>query len=91
MSRAKVILASVALLTCGPTALWAQDVSESDLRVSWLEAHAIRVRTVEPADDEFSDLAPLKDVLAGVRLVLLGEASQQQITQKARRKSSLYH
>ena len=75
MGRAKVILASVALLTCGPTALWAQDVSESDLRVSWLEAHAIRVRTVEPADDEFSDLAPLKDVLAGVRLVLLGEAS----------------
>ncbi len=74
MGRAKVILASVALLTCGPTALWAQDVSESDSRVSWLEAHAIRVRTVEPADDEFSDLAPLKDVLAGVRLVLLGEA-----------------
>ncbi len=46
----------------------------ADSRVRWLADNAIAVRSISPTDTEFSDLEPLRDVLAGVRVVLLGEA-----------------
>ena len=49
--------------------------AEPDPRVAWLAEHAIRLRSVSPEDDDFSDLEPLREVLAGVRVVLLGEQS----------------
>lgn len=44
-----------------------------DPRVAWLAKHALRVRTLDPRDDDFADLAPLRKTLAGARVVLLGE------------------
>ncbi len=57
--------------TASPQA--AQKDLSGDHRVAWLKAHAIPVRTVDPADDDFSDLKPLKQVIGGARIVLLGE------------------
>ena len=44
-------------------------------RVSWLRDNAIALRTIAPADDDFSDLRPLAGILAGARVVILGEAT----------------
>lgn len=46
----------------------------ADPRVRWLADNAIAVRSISPTDTEFSDLESLRDILAGVRVVLLGEA-----------------
>jgi erythromycin esterase-like protein len=42
-------------------------------RVAWLSENAVRIRTVDPAKDDFADLEPLRETLKGVRVVLLGE------------------
>jgi erythromycin esterase len=47
----------------------------ADPRVAWLAAHAARVRSIDPHDDDFADLEPLRAALAGARVVMLGEQS----------------
>lgn len=47
---------------------------DSGAIVSWIRANAIPLRSVRPTDD-FSDLQPLKQAFADVRIVGLGEAS----------------
>jgi len=44
-----------------------------DARVEWLAKHAMPVRSVDPNDDDYADLEPLRKTLAGVRVVMLGE------------------
>jgi len=46
-----------------------------DFRVAWLKQHAIPLRSIEPNDEDFSDLEPLLKVLRDVRIVQLGEQS----------------
>lgn len=47
----------------------------ADLRVAWLQREAVPIRSVDPGDEDFSDLEPLRPVLAGRRVVILGEAT----------------
>jgi erythromycin esterase len=49
--------------------------SVPDPRVAWLAAHAVPLRSIDPGDDDFRDLEPLRKTLAGVRVVMLGEQS----------------
>jgi erythromycin esterase len=49
--------------------------SQEDPRVDWLKQHSIAVRTVDPADDDFSDLEPLRLAIGDARVVQLGEQS----------------
>jgi erythromycin esterase len=56
----------------GPPLAVQGDLS-SDRRVAWLRTHAIPVRAVDPADDDFSDLQPFRQVIGNARIVLLGE------------------
>lgn len=44
-----------------------------DARLGWLKTHAMPVRSIDPSDDDFADLRPLRKTLAGVRVVMLGE------------------
>jgi len=44
-------------------------------RVEWLRAHAVAVRSIEPADEDFSDLMPLAAAIGNARVVQLGEAT----------------
>jgi erythromycin esterase len=39
----------------------------------WLKANAIPLRTLEPSDGGFADLAPLKAIIGDARIVMLGE------------------
>lgn len=47
----------------------------SDARVRWLQKHAVAVRTVDPADENFRDLEPLKKMIGSAQIVMLGEIS----------------
>jgi len=47
----------------------------ADPQVAWVQAHALPIRSIDPTDEDFSDLAPLRQVLAGRRVVVLGEAT----------------
>ena len=49
-----------------------QDLSQ-DPRVNWLKANATVVRSIDPEDEDFSDLEPLREMIGDSRIVLLGE------------------
>jgi erythromycin esterase len=46
-----------------------------DRQVAWLRDKSIALRSIEPGDEDFSDLQPLRALLAKKRIVILGEAS----------------
>jgi erythromycin esterase len=46
-----------------------------EARVAWLKEHAIPLRSIDPADEDFSDLEPLRKVIGDARIVQLGEQS----------------
>src|SRR5690348_12910399 len=47
-----------------------------DPRIDWLKKNAVRLKSVEPTDEDFSDLMPLKSIIGdSVKLVMLGEQS----------------
>lgn len=46
-----------------------------DARADWLRANTAVIRTVDPAEEDFTDLAPLKDAIGTSRVVMLGEQS----------------
>ncbi len=43
--------------------------------VRWLHENAVAPRSIEPGDEDFSDLLPLVPILGNVRVVQIGEAS----------------
>ena len=47
--------------------------SEDDFRVVWLKQHVIPLRSIDPNDEDFSDLEPLAKAIGGARIVQLGE------------------
>lgn len=71
----------------GPYAIWLEAISKpeerrarretltADRRVRWLSENLAPVRSVDPDDDDYSDLMPLAEALDGVRVVALGEAT----------------
>lgn len=44
-------------------------------KVEWLQYNLIPVRSIDPNDEDFSDLEPLKKVFGKARVVMLGEQS----------------
>lgn len=42
---------------------------------TWIAGHAIAVRSIDPMDEDFSDLEPLIDAIGSARVVQLGEPS----------------
>ena len=45
----------------------------NDPRTAFLREHATAIRSIDPADEDFSDLEFLREQLRGVRVLLLGE------------------
>ena len=48
---------------------------DDDPRVRWLRDHAVALCPTDPADEDFSDLAPLAEALSECRVLMLGEAT----------------
>jgi erythromycin esterase len=74
MRLQNLLLTSILLVVSAFVAL-GQMHSTSEQKIEWLKKHAIQVRSIEPADEDFSDLSLLKELLRNVSLVLLGEES----------------
>jgi erythromycin esterase len=53
----------------------AGDAQVPDARIAFLKDASIPVRTIDPADEDFSDLMPLIEKIGKARVVLLGEQS----------------
>lgn len=51
--------------------------AKSDPRVEWLRENAVTIRSIAPEDEDFSDLRPLEEILEGVDVVMLGEATHR--------------
>src|SRR5258707_321593 len=70
--RRAILAGALLLITSGAQS---QDAvaAPPDPRVAWLAAHAVKLHSLDTADAEFTDLAPLRTTLKGVRVVLLGE------------------
>jgi erythromycin esterase len=68
-----VILPYVLLPASGAAQRTPQDLS-ADPRIAWLRENVLPIRTIDPEEDDFTDLEPLRAILEDVRLVLLGEA-----------------
>ena len=70
-------LALCALTVClyAAPAPWPATAQEpaTDPRVAWLTQHAVPMRTINPTDEEFADLQPLKKLIGDARIVQLGE------------------
>lgn len=72
--RACYVMLLLALL---PASAAAQDTPEGlsgDPRVAWLKENVLPIRSIDPDDEDFRDLEPLRAAIDGVRVVLLGEA-----------------
>ncbi len=48
---------------------------EANPRVRSLASHMLKLNSIDPDADDFSDLMPLREILKGVRIVFLGEAT----------------
>lgn len=65
-----VCLARWSVIAQQPTAT----VNAGDLE-TWVADHAVAVRSIDPMDEDFSDLEPLLDAIGSARVVQLGEPS----------------
>lgn len=48
---------------------------EDTAKIEWLSKNELQIRSIDPNDDDFADLAPLKKILGDARVVQLGEQS----------------
>jgi hypothetical protein len=63
-------LLAIFALTATPALLPAQQpVSE---KIAWIAKNAVALRSIDPRDDDFADLAPLRQFIGSARFVLLG-------------------
>lgn len=75
MNPFQSLMVPIALICIG-SPLASADVSQkSDSRVAYLRAHTVKIRSISPADRDFSDLEPLRAAIGSRRVVMLGEES----------------
>jgi erythromycin esterase len=51
------------------------EAADSDAALQWLKDNAVPIRSIDPEDEDFSDLMPIVQKIGNARLVLLGEQS----------------
>lgn len=66
----------IMLLTAILPAQQSEPNSESNqVRINWIKDNAVPVRTIDPNDEDYSDLMPLVEKIGAARIVQLGEGS----------------
>ncbi|KAA3644661.1 MAG: hypothetical protein DWQ07_14695 [Chloroflexi bacterium] len=63
------IVCLFSLAACSPMSV----PNTAEEKIIWLGRNAIQVRSIDPNDEDFSDLEPLKEVFGDARVVMLGE------------------
>jgi len=66
---------ALALAGGGQFAAADTESAERARRIAWLEANAAPLRSLEPAETDFSDLEPFGKAVGNARMVMLGEQS----------------
>lgn len=46
---------------------------DSTSKVAWLKQNAVPIRSIDPSDENFSDLIPLKNIIGNAQVVMIGE------------------
>jgi erythromycin esterase len=69
LTRRSLLANASTLAVTGARPVLAQD----DPRIAWLQANASPLRSIDPADADFSDLEPLGSAIGDSRIVMLGE------------------
>jgi erythromycin esterase len=73
-ATAKVVPVFVFLSACVAVADDAKPAEAlAQERVAWLKKHAASVRSLDPADEDFADLEPIRKAIGESRIVFLGE------------------
>jgi erythromycin esterase len=77
LSRRTLLTDGAALALAGSTQVGSAEAesAERDRRIAWLEAHAAPLRSIDPADTDFSDLEAFGNAVGNARMVMLGEQS----------------
>lgn len=75
--RARYVMLLLALFSALGAAQRTPQGLSGDPRVAWLRENILPIRSIDPDDEDFTDLEPLRAALDGVRLVLLGESDHQ--------------
>ena len=75
LQRALRVFLPAMVFATAPDSIAAQTSAERQRRVDWLQANAAPIRSLDPADDNFDDLAPLGAAIGNARVVMLGEQS----------------
>ncbi len=65
----------IALSLIVQTAVGCGPAGRAERQLTWLRQHAVKVRSLDPSDEDFADLEPLGEAIGDARVVLLGEAS----------------
>jgi erythromycin esterase len=73
-TRRSLLLAGAALAAFRPATATAQPRPSPSIR-DWLARHAVRLRSLDFADDDFTDLEPVGRAIGDARVVQLGEPS----------------
>ena len=50
-----------------------ENLSETDHRITWLKKNAVSLKSIDPNDEDFSDMEPLAKAIGNARIVQLGE------------------
>ena len=66
-----LLLIPVALLLF--LALAESRAADDEARVAWLKKNAVPMRSIDPDDEKFADLEPLRKIIGDARIVQLGE------------------
>ena len=73
VQTARVLAVLSVLFVLSPS--FAAEPEPTDPHVRWLAEHAVAVRSIAPADEDFSDLMPLLGWISSARVVALGEVT----------------
>jgi len=69
------VLLTVLLTAILPAQPSGQTSDAIEARVKWIKDNAVPVRTIDPNDEDYSDLMPLVEKIGAARIVQLGEGS----------------
>ena len=75
LTHLTTMLATMAVVPLACQAAQAPAAGDQEARVAWLKNHAIPLRSIDPDDDDFADLEPLRKAIGDARIVQLGEQS----------------
>jgi erythromycin esterase len=71
----QIVLLSLALAITDPAHAADPPSAREEARVDWLKKHVASLRSIDPSDEDFSDLKPIRKAIGDARIVQMSEPS----------------